>query len=124
MLATARTKVEAMKHMQLIAATILLWSSANACATTAEAINTSRIITLSGTITEIVFALGASDQVVWTDASRSFPQAVHEMPKISFHRSFSAEGVLSSAPTLVLPLNAGDKKSAPGCPPSCHSNRA
>ena len=62
MLATARTKVEAMKHMQLIAAAILLWSSVTARATTAEAINTSRIVTLSGTITEIVFALGATER--------------------------------------------------------------
>ena len=91
-----------MKHMQLITATILLWSSVTARATTAEAIKTSRIVTLSGTITEIVFALGASDQVVGVDASSSYPQAVNEMPKVSYHRRLSAEGVLSLAPTLVI----------------------
>ena len=102
MLAAARTKVEAMKHMQLIAATILFWSSVTASSTTAEGIKTSRIVTLSGTITEIVFALGASDQVVGVDASSSYPQAVNEMPKVSYHRRLSAEGVLSLAPTLVI----------------------
>lgn len=102
MLTAARTKVEAMKHMQLIVATILLWSPVTARATTAEAIKTSRIVTLSGTITEIVFALGASDQVVGVDASSSYPQAVNEMPKVSYHRHLSAEGVLSLAPTLVI----------------------
>ena len=102
MLAAARTKVEAMKHMQLITATILFWSSVTASSTTAEAIKTSRIVTLSGTITEIVFALGASDQVVGVDASSSYPQAVNEMPKVSYHRRLSAEGVLSLVPTLVI----------------------
>ena len=91
-----------MKSMQLIAATIVMGSSITARATVAEAVNTSRIVTLSGAITEIVFALGAGDQVVGVDASSSYPQNVNQITKVSYHRRLSAEGVLSLAPTLVI----------------------
>lgn len=61
-----------------------------------------RIVTLGGTITEIVFALGAGERVVGVDASSSFPEAVNELPKVAYHRRLSAEGVLSLRPTLVI----------------------
>ena len=62
----------------------------------------SRIVTLGGTITEIVFALGAGERVVGVDASSSFPEEADQLPKVSYHRRLSAEGVLSLEPTLVI----------------------
>ena len=91
-----------MKPFLFVAATVTLWSSVNANATTPEATNTSRIVTLSGAITEIVFALGAGSQVVGVDASSSHPSTVNQLAKVSYHRRLSAEGVLSLAPTLVI----------------------
>ena len=64
--------------------------------------DTSRIVTLSGTITEIVFALGAGERVVGVDASSSFPETVNQLPKVAYHRRLSAEGVLSLRPTLII----------------------
>ena len=64
--------------------------------------NSSRIVTLGGTITEIVFALGAGERVVGVDASSSFPKAVNQLPKVAYHRRLSAEGVLSLTPTLII----------------------
>ena len=91
-----------MKLLLLVAATIILWSSVATNAKTTEAINTSRIVTLSGAITEIVFALGAGSRVVGVDASSSYPQDVNHLAKVSYHRRLSAEGVLSLSPTLVI----------------------
>ena len=91
-----------MKLLLFVAATITLWSSVAANAKTTEAINTSRIVTLSGAITEIVFALGAGSRVVGVDASSSYPQDVNQLAKVSYHRRLSAEGVLSLAPTLII----------------------
>ncbi len=91
-----------MKPFLFVAATVTLWSSVNANATTPEATNTSRIVTLSGAITEIVFALGAGSQVVGVDASSSHPSTVNQLAKVSYHQRLSAEGVLSLAPTLVI----------------------
>ena len=64
--------------------------------------DSSRIVTLGGTITEIVFALGAGERVVGVDASSSFPEAVNQLPKAAYHRRLSAEGVLSLRPTLII----------------------
>ena len=64
--------------------------------------DSSRIVTLGGTITEIVFALGVGERVVGVDASSSFPEAVNQLPKAAYHRRLSAEGVLSLRPTLII----------------------
>ena len=64
--------------------------------------DTSRIVTLGGTITEIVFALGAGERVVGVDASSSFPETANQLPKVAYHRRLSAEGVLSLRPTLII----------------------
>lgn len=77
-----------------------LWGST--CDAEDVPLDPSRIVTLGGTITEIVFALGAGERVVGVDASSSFPQAANPLPKVAYHRRLSAEGVLSLRPTLII----------------------
>jgi iron complex transport system substrate-binding protein len=62
----------------------------------------SRIVTIGGTVTEIVFALGMGEHVVAVDSSSVYPAAVAELPVIGYQRRLAAEGVLSMRPTLVL----------------------
>jgi iron complex transport system substrate-binding protein len=64
----------------------------------------SRIVTLGGSVTEIVYALGAGDQVVGVDASSVYPAAATEKPNVGYFRKVPAEGVLSLNPSLVLAL--------------------
>ena len=66
--------------------------------------DTSRIVTLGGSVTEIVYALGAGDQVVGVDASSVYPEAATEQPNVGYFRKVPAEGVLSLNPSLVLAL--------------------
>jgi iron complex transport system substrate-binding protein len=73
-------------------------------ATKASAADTSRIVTLGGAVTEIVYALGAGSQVVGVDASSVYPDAATEKPSVGYFRRVPAEGVLSLDPTLVLAL--------------------
>ena len=61
-----------------------------------------RVLCLGGSITEIVYALGRGDWVVGADTSSSYPAEAHELPKVGYHRAFSAEGVMSLTPTLVI----------------------
>jgi iron complex transport system substrate-binding protein len=61
-----------------------------------------RIVSLGGSITEIVYALGAGGQVVGVDASSLYPAAAQEKPDIGYFRRVPAEGILSLQPTLVL----------------------
>lgn len=68
----------------------------------APAADTERLVTLSGGVTEIVFALGAGDRVVGADTSSVYPAAARKLPQLGYHRKISAEGILSLNPTLVL----------------------
>ena len=61
-----------------------------------------RIVSLGGSVTEIVFALGAGDLVVARDSSSVFPAAVRGLPDVGYFRTIGAEGVLAQKPTLVL----------------------
>lgn len=61
-----------------------------------------RIVTLGGSITETIYALGGEDQLVARDASSIFPAAVHQLPDVGYFRTIGAEGVLALKPTLIL----------------------
>lgn len=62
----------------------------------------SRIITLGGPVTEIVFALGAGENVVAVDSSSSYPTSVSDLPQVGYQRRLSAEGVLALNPSVIL----------------------
>lgn len=61
-----------------------------------------RLITLGGDVTEIVFALGAGDQVVAVDSSSLYPAEVAALPQVGYLRALSAEGLLSLDADRVL----------------------
>ncbi len=62
----------------------------------------SRIVTLQGTLTEIIFELGLGDKVVGTDVTSNYPESVASLPKVSHSRNISSEGVLSLNPGYVI----------------------
>lgn len=62
----------------------------------------SQIISLDGTVTEIVYALGAGDRLIATDASSTYPEAATQLPQVGYVRQLSAEPILGMAPTLIL----------------------
>jgi iron complex transport system substrate-binding protein len=63
----------------------------------------SRILSIGGDVTEIVYALGAGDRVVGVDTtSRYPPQALKDKKSVGYMRALSSEGVLSVGATVVL----------------------
>jgi iron complex transport system substrate-binding protein len=61
-----------------------------------------RLVTVSGAITEVVYALGAEAQLVGTDTTSLYPAAALKTPKVGYLRQLSAEGVLSLKPDAVV----------------------
>lgn len=62
-----------------------------------------RIVSLNGSTTEILFALGVGDNVVGCDASSTYPKGVSEqLPSVGYQYGLNAEGILSLKPTLVI----------------------
>ncbi len=68
----------------------------------------SRIVSLNGDVTEVIFALGLGDNLVAVDTSATYPAAALQLPRIGYQRSLSAEGILAMTPTVVIGnTNAG-----------------
>lgn len=76
---------------------------------TSEVADTSRIVTLSGDLTEAVFALGFGDTVVGVDVTTVEPEAARSLPIVGVGRFLNAEAVLALEPTLVI----GDSQTSP-----------
>ncbi|NBB75029.1 MAG: ABC transporter substrate-binding protein [Bacteroidetes bacterium] len=90
--------------MRLIASLLVAWALCALPAQGQSTADTSRIVTVGGSVTEIVYALGTGDQVVGVDASSVYPEAATEKPSVGYFRQLPAEGVLSLNPSLVLAL--------------------
>lgn len=78
-----------------IAGAILLTAASGALAE-------QRIVSIDGSITETIFALGAEQNLVGVDTTSVYPAAAHKLPKVGYMRQLSAEGILSLAPQTVL----------------------
>lgn len=63
--------------------------------------DTSRIVPLTGSLSEIVFTLGLGENVVARDITATFEQA-KKLPVVTRAHDVSAESVLSLKPTVVL----------------------
>ncbi len=81
-----------------------------------------RIISLGGSVTEIVVALGAGDRLIARDTTSNHPPEVLALPDVGYMRMLSPEGVLSLDPDLILaeagagPAEAVDVLKAAGIP--------
>ncbi|MDO9438983.1 hemin ABC transporter substrate-binding protein [Hydrogenophaga sp.] len=61
-----------------------------------------RLISVGGGITEVVYALGAQDQLVGTDTTSLYPAAALATPKVGYMRQLSAEGLLALRPNALI----------------------
>ena len=63
-----------------------------------------RVLSIGGSVTEIVHALGQGHRLVARDTTSTFPPKVTELPDVGYARTLSPEGVLSVAPSLILAI--------------------
>lgn len=73
-------------------------------------VDTSRLVTVGGAVTEIVFALGYGDKVIARDITSFYPDAVNQLPSVGYMRSLSPEGVLSVNPSAILLIQGSGPK--------------
>jgi iron complex transport system substrate-binding protein len=65
----------------------------------------SRIVSVNGTITEVLAAFGMEKQLVGVDVTSTFPISVQQLPKVGRDRDIAVEGILSLNPTDVIALD-------------------
>ena len=61
-----------------------------------------RIISVGGSVTEVVVALGAADRLIGRDTTSNYPESILALPDVGYVRALSPEGVLSLGPDLVI----------------------
>jgi heme transport system substrate-binding protein len=74
-----------------------------------------RIVSIGGSVTEILYALGQEQRIAAVDVTSLYPaDALKEKPNVGYIRQLSPEGVLGLSPTLVLAAEGAGPKEAVG----------
>jgi len=74
--------------------------------------DTSRVASIGGAITEIIYALGEEKKLVARDSTSVYPDAAFLLPDVGYMRALSPEGVLAVNPTGILALQGSGPKDA------------
>lgn len=70
-----------------------------------------RIISLSGTLTEVLYAAGLQNNIVAVDITSTYPEAARSIENLGHISQISTEGILSLQPTLIV-VEAEQKNNA------------
>lgn len=60
------------------------------------------VVSIGGSVTEIVHALGQADRVVAVDSTSLYPPSAAEKPDVGYMRQLAAEPILALQPALIL----------------------
>jgi iron complex transport system substrate-binding protein len=97
----------------LLAAALVSMSAAHARAGNKSQHDTSRIVSIGGAVTEILYALGLEQRIVAVDSTSHYPpQALREKRNVGYFRALSPEGVLGLNPSLILAVEGAGPKQA------------
>jgi iron complex transport system substrate-binding protein len=78
-----------------------------------QPIDSSRIVSIGGAVTETIYALGLQSRIVGVDTtSRYPPEALKRAPNVGYMRAFSAEGILSLKPSWVIAIDGSGPPAA------------
>jgi iron complex transport system substrate-binding protein len=69
-----------------------------------------RIISLAPHITELLFTVGAGNQIVGTVSYSDYPIQANEIPRIGSHNKFNYEAILALRSTLVIGWDSGNSE--------------
>ncbi|MEJ5082523.1 heme/hemin ABC transporter substrate-binding protein [Ochrobactrum sp. MYb379] len=85
-----------------VLATTVAFSGFAKADTVEKLADSSRVVSVGGAVTEIVYALGAGDKLVARDQTSTYPEQARELVDVGYMRRLSPEGVLSVNPTGIL----------------------
>jgi len=71
----------------------------------------SRIVSIGGAVTEILYALGLEDRIAGVDTTSVYPPAaLRDRPNVGYMRQLSAEGILGLDPLLIFAMQGSGPK--------------
>src|SRR5690606_2931922 len=78
----------------------------------AKKVDSLRIVSINGTVSEVLASLGLADQIVGVDVTSTYPERLKDRPKVGHNRNLSMEGILSLEPDLVIGTTSDIKPEA------------
>src|SRR5690554_2834994 len=95
-----------MKNILFGLALLTTLSAFNSCSgnsqASAEFTDTAKIVSLNGTVSEVLVELGLEKNIVGVDVASTYPASLAEKPRVGHSRQIAAEGVLALAPDIVI----------------------
>ncbi|EOQ94761.1 oligopeptide ABC transporter, oligopeptide-binding protein [Leptospira wolbachii serovar Codice str. CDC] len=65
-----------------------------------------RIISVNGTVTEIIYTLKLENQLVAVDSTSYYPKQATSLPNVGYQRTLTTEGILNFKPTQIIGLES------------------
>lgn len=69
-----------------------------------QSADTSRLVSIGGAVTEIIYALGEENRLVGRDSTSLYPEAALKVPDVGYLRQLSPEGVIATGPTAIVSI--------------------
>jgi len=63
-----------------------------------------RLVSIGGALTEIIYLLDSSKELVGVDTTSLYPDSATKLPNVGYARSLSSEGILALKPTQVIAI--------------------
>ena len=78
-----------------------------------QPMDSSRIVSIGGAVTETIYALGLEARIVGVDTTSLYPpEALKRAPNVGYMRALSAEGILSLKPSWVIAIDGSGPPAA------------
>ncbi|MCL7988929.1 helical backbone metal receptor [Sphingobacterium sp. lm-10] len=89
------------------AALLTSCNSSNEKQTDQEVGNTDslRIVSINGAASEVLAEFGLLNNIVGTDVTSTYPEALNKLPKVGHNKNISAEGILALEPNIIIGTN-------------------
>ena len=65
-----------------------------------------KIVSLNGTISEILAGIGQEANVIGNDITSNYPESMKKKPKVGHNRTLTAEGIIALQPTIVTGITS------------------
>lgn len=62
----------------------------------------SRVVSVGGAITEIIYALGEEGRLVGRDSTSTYPEAAKALPDVGYMRQLAPEGIIAANPSAII----------------------
>ncbi|WP_275784265.1 heme/hemin ABC transporter substrate-binding protein [Pararhizobium gei] len=75
---------------------------AAAAAQDMQKVDASRLVSIGGAVTEIIYALGEEGRIVARDSTSIYPESAMKLPDVGYMRQLSPEGVIATNPSAII----------------------